>query len=517
MPRRRGAAGLAALAVTLVVALAGSGLLAVAGRIDALGTRAMEDNYAEQQRLVAVQAGARLKDLAADLELGLSSLRAHPEIDWSDPESATSAATELWLGHCSREIRPPTVRVATDHEYPVTRGRPHSHHLEAEAGPAAIGCSICLGEAGVLPVVAPLRPGDPDTPLVEFELDRHLVSSRLDPMGRRDSVWWADRRTGTLLASPESRFDGADLREAAGPCLPGFAPILDPGSGLSGTASYCWPYDGDRLGRRIAGWASVTLLGMETVIGASTDREVATAPLARAGRLHGLLTGAIVGMGLLVLGVAGWFARARLRQGRRAARESLSALSAALEERDRYTRFHSENVGIYAAELGRRLGYGAQDQSDLRFAGQMHDIGKIGICDGILGKPGGLTAAERDVMKEHTLIGERILSPMPWAAPFAEVAGCHHERIDGEGYPRGLAGDAIPTMARIVAVADVFDALLTDRPYRQAMTLAAALRVIAEGEGTHFDPEVVEALMKDPAGLRSMGRGRAPGDRADAA
>jgi putative two-component system response regulator len=149
--------------------------------------------------------------------------------------------------------------------------------------------------------------------------------------------------------------------------------------------------------------------------------------------------------------------------------------------------------------IGERLGLDADHVELLRIASPMHDVGKIGIPDSILLKPGPLTAEERRAMQRHTEIGFSILSgsdsePLEMAA---QIALTHHEKVDGSGYPRGLAGDEIPLEGRITAVVDVFDALISNRVYRPAFSLEEATGILLEGRGTHFDPEPLDALLSE--------------------
>jgi two-component system, response regulator RpfG len=157
---------------------------------------------------------------------------------------------------------------------------------------------------------------------------------------------------------------------------------------------------------------------------------------------------------------------------------------------------HVARVARYAARVAEALGLDEEDQADLGTASALHDLGKLGISDAILLKPGALTEEERREMRRHPEIGYRLLSG--WGVPMldlaAEVAWTHHERYDGEGYPRGLAGEAIPLSGRIAAVADVFDALTTHRVYRAALPVGDASAVMLAASGSHFDPEVLEAL-----------------------
>jgi putative two-component system response regulator len=180
----------------------------------------------------------------------------------------------------------------------------------------------------------------------------------------------------------------------------------------------------------------------------------------------------------------------------RAHLDMLRHLAIVAEYRDEDTHLHTERVGNTAALLAAALGI-AEDQVDLvRQAAQLHDIGKVAIPDEILLKPGPLTPAEFEIVKTHTTAGARILAgaesePLKFAET---VALTHHERWDGTGYPSGLAGTAIPLISRLVAVADVFDALTHSRPYKQAMPLAEALSEMRRHTGTHFDPAVFAAF-----------------------
>lgn len=167
----------------------------------------------------------------------------------------------------------------------------------------------------------------------------------------------------------------------------------------------------------------------------------------------------------------------------------------AIEARDPYTRGHSDRVAAYAARLATLLGKGQQEVELLRLAAQLHDIGKIGIRDRILGKPGPLDASEWEEMRRHPVIGEEILKPIKLLTPALVVVRHHHERYDGRGYPDGLAGEAIPWSARLVAVADAYEAMTSDRPYRRALPARVALEELAAKAGSQFDPEIVQAML----------------------
>jgi putative two-component system response regulator len=177
--------------------------------------------------------------------------------------------------------------------------------------------------------------------------------------------------------------------------------------------------------------------------------------------------------------------------------ETVHKLSLAVEMRDQVTGHHLSRMGAYCEEIARRM-HLPEDVCDvISLAAQMHDIGKVAIPDRILLKPGALTDEERARMETHAEIGRRILqgSESPILQLAESIAWTHHERVDGSGYPRGLAGDEIPLHGRIAAVADVYDALTRDRPYRDAMHAAEASALMAEAGGTHFDLDVLDTFM----------------------
>jgi PAS domain S-box-containing protein len=187
----------------------------------------------------------------------------------------------------------------------------------------------------------------------------------------------------------------------------------------------------------------------------------------------------------------------RTRELDEARAETLQRLAVAAEYRDDETSQHTQRVGSAAAELARRLELPEDEIEVLRESAALHDVGKLGIPDALLLKPGKLTAAEYEVMKTHTVLGARLLSgsASPVLQMAAVIAETHHERWDGTGYPAGLAGEDTPLAGRIVAVADVYDALTHDRPYKTAWTAPRATEEIARGAGSQFDPEVVGAFL----------------------
>jgi putative nucleotidyltransferase with HDIG domain len=174
---------------------------------------------------------------------------------------------------------------------------------------------------------------------------------------------------------------------------------------------------------------------------------------------------------------------------------AIKALAAALDARDPYTAGHSERVSALSVAIGRELRLSDAELDVLRLGALLHDIGKIGITDNVLRKPGPLTHEEFEAIKAHARLGSRILKPVPFLAPQLQIVELHHERPDGQGYPHGLAGEEIPLLPRIVRVADAFDAITTARAYRPARTPSEAIAELWQGAGSQFDAQVVEALV----------------------
>jgi putative nucleotidyltransferase with HDIG domain len=171
-----------------------------------------------------------------------------------------------------------------------------------------------------------------------------------------------------------------------------------------------------------------------------------------------------------------------------------TALVATLDARDRYTAGHSAAVSIYARDIAERMGLTEDEQRKAHLCGLVHDIGKIGLPAGLLEKPGNLTLEERRLMEQHSVIGERILAKVEDYAEIAAIVRHHHERVDGHGYPDRLAGDEIPVLSRIVAVADAYNAMTSDRPYRDAMPSRVARLRVAQAVESQFDTTVVAAF-----------------------
>ncbi|HUU46534.1 MAG TPA: HD domain-containing phosphohydrolase [Acidobacteriota bacterium] len=187
--------------------------------------------------------------------------------------------------------------------------------------------------------------------------------------------------------------------------------------------------------------------------------------------------------------------------------DTVSALANAIEIRDPYTRGHTDRVRMLARGIGQRLGWSAEKQFDLWMGCTLHDIGKIGVPDSILSKPGPLTADEFALMKTHPEIGAKIIEGVPFLKPAIPYVYHHHERFDGSGYPTGISGEQIPIEGRILAVVDAFDAITSDRPYRKGQPVAVAVEELKGYSGVQFDAAIVDVFFsfledKDPPWLR---------------
>jgi putative nucleotidyltransferase with HDIG domain len=179
--------------------------------------------------------------------------------------------------------------------------------------------------------------------------------------------------------------------------------------------------------------------------------------------------------------------------------ETIEGWSRALDLRDKETEGHTQRVTELTLKLAQAMGIPSADLIHIRRGALLHDIGKMGVPDSILFKPGPLTAEELALMRQHPQFAYDMLAPIAYLRRALDIPWCHHEKWDGTGYPRGLKGEAIPLAARIFAITDVYDALTSDRPYRKAWTKEQALEYIRQQSGCHFDPQVVDAF------LRSLG------------
>ena len=253
---------------------------------------------------------------------------------------------------------------------------------------------------------------------------------------------------------------------------------------------------------------------------------LACVQLALEGGLPGGFVGPLVGVAVGALGTVVWSevieARARrllapdhdvleervrehTREMRQTQLEIATRLGSAVESRDGETRLHIERMGRFCERLALEVGLSPKEAEELRYASALHDVGKVGIPDTILLKPGLLDLREGEVMKSHTTIGGQILggSSSELMQLAETVATSHHEHWDGGGYPRGLAGDAIPLAGRICAICDVFDALLSPRPYKDPWPIEDVLAEIERLRGTQFDPRLVDAFLPLAPALHS--------------
>jgi putative nucleotidyltransferase with HDIG domain len=171
--------------------------------------------------------------------------------------------------------------------------------------------------------------------------------------------------------------------------------------------------------------------------------------------------------------------------------DTIEALRQVVDAKDEYTRGHSDRVSYYCVRIGKALGLSDEEVETIRVAGLFHDVGKMGITDDILFKSEKLNVREYEEIKKHPMKGARILSVISMFKDVVPIVKCHHERIDGKGYPEGLKGNEIPYLARIISVADAFDAMMSDRHYRSKLDLKSAINQLNEGAGTQFDSEVV--------------------------
>jgi putative two-component system response regulator len=179
------------------------------------------------------------------------------------------------------------------------------------------------------------------------------------------------------------------------------------------------------------------------------------------------------------------------------AEQVIYSLAAAVEAKDPYTEAHTQRVAESARRIGARMGLSAEEQEMLYRGGIIHDIGKIGIPDSILLKPGVLDSEEQIKMHLHPVIGESIVAPLKSSAELRPMIRHHHERYDGTGYPDRLASDEIPLLARIVSVCDAYDALISDRPYRDRLSQDEAFVILQSGAGRQWDPQIVQLVVDE--------------------
>ena len=189
-------------------------------------------------------------------------------------------------------------------------------------------------------------------------------------------------------------------------------------------------------------------------------------------------------------------AEEKKKQFQRLSIQVMQSLAGAIDAKDRYTKGHSQRVAMYSREIAGRYGYDEEKQEDVYFAGMLHDIGKIGIPNEIINKTGKLTDEEYEIIKTHPSIGGDILSNISEIPNIAIGARWHHERYDGKGYPDGLKGKNIPELARIIGVADAYDAMTSKRSYRDVLSQEIVRLEIKKGKGTQFDPYLLRLCLK---------------------
>jgi putative nucleotidyltransferase with HDIG domain len=191
--------------------------------------------------------------------------------------------------------------------------------------------------------------------------------------------------------------------------------------------------------------------------------------------------------------------------------DTVTALAFTIDAKDHYTQGHSQSVSRLAAQLAQGLGLSSEEMEEIRLAGILHDIGKIGVPESVLNKPSCLTPEEYELVKSHTVLGEKILEPLKVKAieRIRKMVRSHHERVDGKGYPDGLTGGNIPLGARIITIADCFDTLVSERAYKHACPLEQAVEELQRGRGTQFDAELLDAFLISLASQSTPRRGAA--------
>jgi hypothetical protein len=277
---------------------------------------------------------------------------------------------------------------------------------------------------------------------------------------------------------------------------------------LTRAASHGEPQASPRVRRsRNAAVGRALATGLPAVERGDGPRLSAAAPLMVAGEARGVL--AVLGAEpaipfgpeqLEMLAELAELAAGSLRERERRVRAEaiieagVDVLARAVDRRDEYTGRHSADVGRLARRVGERVGMAAGELALLECAARLHDVGKLGVPDSILRKPGPLDEREWEVMRHHPEWGAEMVARVPGLEDLAALVGAHHERWDGDGYPHGLAGERIPLASRVISACDAFEAMVSRRPYRAPLSVATALGELAAGAGSQFDPEVVAAL-----------------------
>jgi putative nucleotidyltransferase with HDIG domain len=223
---------------------------------------------------------------------------------------------------------------------------------------------------------------------------------------------------------------------------------------------------------------------------------VGTIAVVRYSNNHVFTTGQLTGLALLGAKAAMAVENFNLYEDlKKTYLSTVEALANAVEARDSYTRGHTERVYLLSSAIAEELDWSQEQLGDLRIGALLHDIGKIGVPDSILNKPGPLTSAEAEIMKKHPATGAKMVEAIPFLKPVLPYILYHHERHDGKGYPMGLCGDDIPLPGRLLAVVDTIDAMTSDRPYRKGRPLSVAMDEVAQYSGTQFNPSVVIACL----------------------
>ena len=264
--------------------------------------------------------------------------------------------------------------------------------------------------------------------------------------------------------------------------------------------------DGGALERALATGAAT--------VGSPDGGQCAAAPMAWGGKVRGVLAVSgprrrRFGSELAMLEELAEMASAAIEEAERRSRleeivdAGVAALVRAVDMRDNCTARHSESVGELAHKVGERLGMHEPDMWLLDLGARLHDVGKIGVPDAILNKPGPLDVDEWETMRHHAELGAEMLAKVPGLEPVAPVVRSHHERWDGRGYPDGLERDEIPLASRVIAACDAFHAMISDRPYRAALDVDAALAELTDGSGTQFDPAVVGAIFTESTAVQA--------------
>lgn len=359
-----------------------------------------------------------------------------------------------------------------------------ANELEFRARTVRVGVRVTLALAAASGVYLALTWSRPDRPLMlvitllavlDAALVRRLPHERLIRAGRHDTVLAAWNIAHIAVAAAMAGLDG-------GPHSP-YTAIFFVSVSFAAVS----------LPRRAVAAIAVTDIFALLLVAAMSDSWPASLLFTAA---------ALTVTATVCASIAGdrWQRNEALQEAKE---EMLRRLARVIEYRDNETGEHVERMSAYCAIVARHLGWLPNEAHELRIAATMHDVGKVAVPDVILLKPGALTPQERVAMERHTVAGHEMLagSRSLIIQQAADIALSHHERWDGGGYPHRVAGSAIPLAARIVAVADVFDALTSDRVYRPALPLETALALLEEGRGTQFDPQVLDAFL---AGLTEI-------------